>query len=167
MGQCGNSCRLGDVMGKTLRWRYTVPGNKKNKILVLTAVQAIYGASGVLYALLLHNIVDAAVYHDRSSFWYGVICIAALVAALIMIIVRKAGPPGRAHAQDPLLLRITLPATAWPNSAKPAWNLPSTTSPFQSAKANLSHCPEKAAAERPPHSRSSWEPSHRTDAAPI
>ena len=64
-----------------MRWLFTVPGNKKNKILVLTIVQAMNGASGVLYALLLHNIVDAAVYHDRPSFWYGVVGIVALVAA--------------------------------------------------------------------------------------
>ena len=64
-----------------MRWLFTVPGNKKNNILVLTIVQAMNGASGVLYALLLHNIVDAAVYHDRPSFWYGVIGIVALVAA--------------------------------------------------------------------------------------
>ena len=68
-------------MDQTMRWLFTVPGNKKNKILVLTIVQAMNGTSGVLYALLLHNIVDAAVYHDRPSFWYGVVGIVALVAA--------------------------------------------------------------------------------------
>ena len=57
------------MKNNTLRWLYSVPGRKKLHIAVLTAVQALYGASGVLYALLLRGIVDAAAGHDPSGFW--------------------------------------------------------------------------------------------------
>ena len=52
-----------------LRWLWDVPGKKKLNILALTLVQALHGASGVLYALLLREIVDAATGHDANSFW--------------------------------------------------------------------------------------------------
>ena len=53
----------------TLRWLWDVPGKKKLNILVLTLIQALHGASGVLYALFLREIVDAATVHDANSFW--------------------------------------------------------------------------------------------------
>ena len=53
----------------TLRWLWAVPGKKKWNILSLTLVQALHGASGVLYALLLREIVDAAAGHDSGGFW--------------------------------------------------------------------------------------------------
>ena len=53
----------------TLRWLWDVPGKKKLNILALIVEQALHGASGVLYALLLREIVDAATGHDTSGFW--------------------------------------------------------------------------------------------------
>jgi len=53
----------------TLRWLWDVPGKKKLNILALIVVQALHGASGVLYALLLRKIVDAATGHDQTGFW--------------------------------------------------------------------------------------------------
>ena len=52
-----------------LRWLWDVPGKTKWNILSLTVVQAIHGASGVLYALLLREIVDAAAGGSRIGFW--------------------------------------------------------------------------------------------------
>ncbi len=52
-----------------LRWLWDVLGKKKLNILAMTLVQALHGASGVLYALLLREIVDAATVHDANSFW--------------------------------------------------------------------------------------------------
>ena len=40
-----------------IKWLYAVPEKKKLYILALMTVQALNGASGVLYALLLRNIV--------------------------------------------------------------------------------------------------------------
>lgn len=65
----------------TIKWLYAVPKGKKFYILVLMLVQALNGASGVLYALLLRNIVDHAAEHDASGFWYYVIMTILLVMA--------------------------------------------------------------------------------------
>jgi ATP-binding cassette subfamily B protein len=51
-----------------LRWLWAVPGKKKLNILFLAAAQALHGASGVLYALLLRDIVDSAAAHDGAGF---------------------------------------------------------------------------------------------------
>ena len=66
---------------KAKRWLYTVPGKKKNLILALTVVQALNGASGVLYALFLRGIVDSAVAGDSSGFWLNAVFIILLVLA--------------------------------------------------------------------------------------
>lgn len=44
------------MKNNAVRWLYAVPGRKKLYILALMLVQALYGASGVLYALLLRNL---------------------------------------------------------------------------------------------------------------
>ena len=64
----------------TLRWLWVLPGNKKLYILALTIVQAVHGASGVVYALFLREIVDAATGHDSSGFWHGMIRLILLAA---------------------------------------------------------------------------------------
>ncbi len=62
-----------------LRWLWTVPGNRKLHILALAAVQALHGASGVLYALLLRSIVDAATGGDGAGFWRNLALLVGLV----------------------------------------------------------------------------------------
>ena len=59
--------------------------SKKIYIPALMLVQALNGASGVLYALLLRNIVDSATKQDKNGFWLGVFYICALVASQILI----------------------------------------------------------------------------------
>ncbi len=63
----------------TLKWLWRVPGRKKGLIAALTAVQILLGGYGVLYALLLRNIVDSAVAHDSGAFWRSVLWIILLV----------------------------------------------------------------------------------------
>lgn len=63
-----------------LCWLWNVPGKKKLYILCLTVVQALHGASGALYALLLREIVDAAGGHDSTGFWRGIVWIVLLAA---------------------------------------------------------------------------------------
>ena len=70
---------------KTLNWLFTVPGRKKLYILFLIVVQALYGASGVLYALLLRNIVDAATGQNFAEFWKGIVLTALLVLAQLAL----------------------------------------------------------------------------------
>lgn len=64
----------------TLRWLWVLPGRKKLYILALTVVQSLHGASGVVYALFLREIVDAATGHDSSGFWHGMIRLILLAA---------------------------------------------------------------------------------------
>lgn len=52
-------------------------------MLALTLIQAVTGSAGVLYALLLRNIVDSAVARDLSFFRQNVIYLAALVLILL------------------------------------------------------------------------------------
>ena len=63
-----------------VKWLYAVPGGKRLYIVLLAAAQAIHGASGVLYALLLRNIVDAASAKNGPAFWQGMALIVLLVA---------------------------------------------------------------------------------------
>lgn len=64
-----------------LSWLCTVPGRKRMYILFLTVTEALYGASGVFYALLLRKIVDAASAKDGPLFCYGIVLILLLTAA--------------------------------------------------------------------------------------
>lgn len=63
----------------TLGWLVRVPGSKRGYILALTAVQVLHGASGVFYALLLREIVDAATSRDRAGFIKYLIFFALLI----------------------------------------------------------------------------------------
>lgn len=66
---------------KTLKWLWRVPGKKKLYILLLIIIEMLHGGSGVLYALLLRNIVDSAVSRDMNGFLMNVVFVIALVAA--------------------------------------------------------------------------------------
>ena len=72
-------------MSKTIRWLWQVPGKKKGFVLALTLIQAVTGGAGVLYALLLRNIVDSAVARSLPAFRQNVIGLVALVLALMII----------------------------------------------------------------------------------
>ena len=67
------------VSNHTLRWLYRVPGRKKGYILMLLIIQMLSGASGVLYALLMRNIVDSAVAKDLDGFTLNVCLVIGLV----------------------------------------------------------------------------------------
>ncbi|MBR6088962.1 MAG: ABC transporter ATP-binding protein, partial [Anaerolineaceae bacterium] len=67
------------AMNDTLRWLYQVPGRKRGYIPLLTLLQALLGGFGVLYALLLRNIVDAAANRNMDLFRHDVLLIIGLV----------------------------------------------------------------------------------------
>ncbi|MBQ8922069.1 MAG: ABC transporter ATP-binding protein [Oscillospiraceae bacterium] len=69
----------------TIRWLYAVPKRKKLYILALILLQALQGGSGVLYALLLRNIVDHATEHDTDGFRRFVILTILLVLAQLAL----------------------------------------------------------------------------------
>lgn len=62
-----------------LRWLWSTPGGKKWYVAALALVQALHGASGVFYALLLRELVDAAVGGDRPGFWRHLSLLVGLV----------------------------------------------------------------------------------------
>ena len=63
----------------TIRWLWRIPGRKKWYIAVLIVAQALHGASGVLYALFLKQVVDAAAAGERIGFWSGVLSITGVI----------------------------------------------------------------------------------------
>ena len=66
-----------------VKWLYKAGGKKKLFILALIIVQALNGASGVLYALFLRNIVDNAAEHDKGGFIMSAVMIVLLVLAQV------------------------------------------------------------------------------------
>ena len=67
-------------MDSTLKWLYRVLGKNKGYIIALVAIQAVTGSLGVVYALLMRNIVDSAVAGEIRVFWHYVALIALFVA---------------------------------------------------------------------------------------
>ena len=62
-----------------IRWLYKVPAGKKFYILALTIVQCLSGASGVLYAVFLKDIVNNAVDRNMDGFIRSAVCIVILI----------------------------------------------------------------------------------------
>ena len=61
------------------KWLYKVPGRKKFYILALTIVQCLNGASGVLYAVFLRDIVNNAVDKNLNGFILSAVYIIILI----------------------------------------------------------------------------------------
>ncbi len=68
-----------------LAWLWEVPGRKKIWILALTVIQGLHGASGVVYALFLRGIVDAAAGHDAAGFRKYLFLLAGLVVCQLAL----------------------------------------------------------------------------------
>ena len=71
------------MKNNAVKWLYSVTGKKKWNIFWLLIIQSLLGASGVLYALLLRNIVDNAVKGDITAFRLYVMFIILLVLAQV------------------------------------------------------------------------------------
>ncbi len=80
-----NQRKNNEVCHDAVKWLWQVTGNKKIYVMVLTLVQAANGALGVLYALLLRNIVNSAVSHDHGGFRHYIIQIIVLVIMQISL----------------------------------------------------------------------------------
>ena len=65
---------------RTLHWLWAVPGGKKWYIAALAVIQAVYGVTGVAFALLMRNVVDAAVARETNEFWRWMAALVLLVA---------------------------------------------------------------------------------------
>ena len=70
-------------MIKTTQWLWLVARKKKLYVAALTVIQSIIGGAGVLYALLMRNIVDSAVNREPEAFWYYVTLDVSLLIAML------------------------------------------------------------------------------------
>ena len=96
------------MKNSAVKWLYLVTEKKKWNIFLLMIVQALHGGSGVLYALLLRNIVDNAVDGDRSGFRLNVLYIILLVLAQIAMraVIRWLEELSRASLENLLKQRL-------------------------------------------------------------
>lgn len=69
----------------TLKWLYKAQGKKNLFILLLMVLHAALGGSGVLYALLLRNVVDSATDKNASAFRHNVMLVICLVIVQMTI----------------------------------------------------------------------------------
>ncbi len=90
-------------------WLLRVPGRKKWYIAWLILVQALHGASGVLYALLLRGVVDAAVAGDAPGFWRYILFTVALTAGQLALraIIRWLSELSKATFENVFKARLT------------------------------------------------------------
>lgn len=73
------------MKNSTTKWLWRVTGKKKWYVALLILAQGINGGSGVLYALLLQQMVDRAVGHDRNGFLLFAGLLLLLVAGQVAI----------------------------------------------------------------------------------
>ena len=94
---------------KTYAWLFQVPGRKKGYVLLLLILQAVHGASGVFYALLLRAIVDAAVAGNRSGFFQSVtgILLLVLFQLILRAVIRQLSEYARAVLENGFKERLT------------------------------------------------------------
>ncbi len=69
----------------TLRWLSSTAGKDKLYIGFLVLTQAVLGGSGVLYAVLLRNLIDAAVDGSRDGMWRSAVVLVLLVLAQLAL----------------------------------------------------------------------------------
>ena len=91
-----------------IKWLWDVTGTKKFYVGALMLVQALHGASGVLYALLLRNIVDSAVDGNRPLFWQNVLWTALLVLGQVLLraVIRFLEEQSRSTLENQLKARL-------------------------------------------------------------
>lgn len=97
------------MKNNALKWLWRVPGRKKGYIAALALVQAIVGTAGVLYALLLKNIVNSAVGHESGAFWHYVMLMLGLMAAQLSLsaLIRWLNEMSRSALENAFKRRLT------------------------------------------------------------
>ncbi len=86
----------------TIKWLFTRVGRKNWYILLLTLLNTLSGMTGVVYALLMRQMIDTAVAHDRSAFLKSTVYVLLLTAAQIVInaVLRRLGDLSRAQIEN-------------------------------------------------------------------
>ena len=70
---------------KTLRWIWNVSGKAKKTVYLLVAVKILHSLTGVLYALLLQQVVDSATGHIEKNLWESLAYFAGLIVLTILL----------------------------------------------------------------------------------
>ncbi len=93
----------------TLKWLWKTPGKKKGLIILLTAVQAVLGGYGVIYALLLRNTINSAVEHDGISFRRGIFLMVFLMIGQLALqaVVRWLNELSKSSLENAFKQRLT------------------------------------------------------------
>lgn len=93
---------------RTLKWLYAVPGGKKAYIAALAVLDGIDGAIGVVFALLMRNVVDAAVARDGNAFWRWMTAIVLLVVLMLAIraVIRRMAELARSGFENTFKMRL-------------------------------------------------------------
>ncbi|MBR4551106.1 MAG: ABC transporter ATP-binding protein [Oscillospiraceae bacterium] len=94
---------------RTLSWLYAVPGGKKLYIAVLAVLDGIDGAIGVVFALLMRTVVDAAVARDANGFWRWMTAIVLLVVLMLALraVTRWLTELARSEFENAFKVRLT------------------------------------------------------------
>ena len=90
-------------------WLRASLGGKRGYVIALAAVQGLYGATGVLYALFLRDIVDAAVAGLSEAFWRNLAYLAILVLVQVGLraIVRRVTELAKSTYENRLKANLT------------------------------------------------------------
>ncbi len=70
---------------KTIRWIIVALKKRKWMIVTLTVLQSAMAISGILFALLMSQVIDNASPGKKSAFWQSVIALAILIAVQILM----------------------------------------------------------------------------------
>ncbi len=94
---------------RTLGWLYAVPGGKKWYIVILALIEGLNGATGVVFALLMRNVVDAAVARESSGFWRWMVALLLLVVLQLALraLIRWLTELSRSELENRFKARLT------------------------------------------------------------
>ncbi len=94
--------------GKTLRWIWNVSGKAKKSVFLLVAVKILHSLTGVLYALLLQQVVDSATGQIDRSLWVSLAYFAGLIVLTIALqaVVRYLSEKSKARLEKTFRQRL-------------------------------------------------------------
>ena len=94
--------------GKTLRWIWNVSGKAKNNVFLLVTVKILHSLTGVLYALLLQQVVDSATRQSDKSLWVSLAYFGGLIVLTIILqaIVRYLSEKSKARLEKTFRQRL-------------------------------------------------------------
>lgn len=70
---------------KAIRWIWDVSGKAKNNVYFLLAIKVLNSMTGVLYALLLQQVVDSATRQSEHSLLHSLLCFAGLNVLILIL----------------------------------------------------------------------------------